>query len=185
MTAAGRISFDHLYLTQTNRMRLLFAALAMTLSCSTYAQAKVETKKFGTLEFIELEHGSAKAVEGTTEQTDLTPTGSHGWLKDLVIVEVTDSIKMAPKATFGTIYMIKAKDTVDIEVTIEWIYPGTVVNEQGQKFKSVKYGTTRPTNIPSGSTYSLDAPYEMVKGDWTENIYLGNKRVFTRTFTLY
>jgi hypothetical protein len=80
--------------------------------------------------------------------------------------------------------MVKAKDTINIDVVIEWIYPEKVTNEKGEKFKSIKYTTRRPTNIPSASSYSLDEPYEMVKGNWEMNMYIENKKVYTKTFVL-
>ena len=92
---------------------------------------------------------------------------------------------MVRKANFGVVYMVKAKDTVDMDVQIEWIYPKKITNDKGEKFKSIKYTTQRPTNIPSASSYSLDEPYEMVKGRWTMNHYLENKKVYTRSFVLY
>jgi hypothetical protein len=80
--------------------------------------------------------------------------------------------------------MVKAKDTINIDVVIEWIYPEKVTNEKGEKFKSIKYTTRRPTNIPSASSYSLDEPYEMVKGNWEMNMYIENEKVYTKTFVL-
>ncbi len=139
----------------------------------------------GTLEFVELDHGLAEVVGGTVEKLKNTPTGEHRWLKDFVITKVTDSIEVVPKANFGVVYLVKAKDTVDIDVVIEWIYPERITNEKGEKFKSIKYTTRRPTNIPSASSYSLDAPYEMVKGNWQMNIYIVKKLVYTKTFFLY
>ena len=56
---------------------------------------------------------------------------------------------------------------------------------QSDNFKSIKYTTNRPTNIPSASSYSLDASYEMVKGEWQMNIYLENKKVYSKSFFLY
>lgn len=155
------------------------------LACSSYSQTKINSKKYGALEFSELDHGQAKVVDGTTEKLKNSPTGSHGWLNDLLIVKVTDSIKVEPKANFGIVYIINAKDTFNVDVTIEWVYPSEITNEKGDKFKSIKYTTTRPTNIPSGSTYSLDETYEMVRGPWIERIYIQNKLVNSRTFILY
>jgi len=114
-----------------------------------------------------------------------TPTGVHGWLKDFAIIKVTDSVRTIPKTNFGVVYLIKATDTIDINVEIEWIYPTEVTNEKGEHFKSIKYTTKRPTNIPSASSYSLDEPYELVNGKWTMNIYIENKPVYTKTFFLY
>jgi hypothetical protein len=164
-----------------NRLLLLTLLVANLLS----AQTSVSTKKNGVLEFVELDHGLASVVRDKVEKLDNTPTGTHGWLKDFVITRVTDSIELSPKASFGVVYMVKAKDTVDIEVVIEWIYPEKVINEKGEKFKAIKYSTIRPTNIPSASSYRLDAPYEMVKGNWEMNIYLEKKKVYTKTFFLY
>jgi hypothetical protein len=90
-----------------------------------------------------------------------------------------------PKANFGVVYIVNGRDKINIDVVIEWIFPEKITNDKGEKFKSIKYTTKRPTNIPSASSYSLDEPYEMVKGDWKMNIYIENKRVCSRTFVLY
>jgi hypothetical protein len=165
-------------------MRFLFLLLSIVIFGTSSAQTTVKSKKNGLLEFVELDHGLARVVDGTNEKQENSPTGTRGWLEDFAIIKVTDSVQIIPKANFGVVYMVKAKDTVDIEVAIEWIYPETIINEKGEKFKSIKYSTTRPTNIPSASSYSLDAPYEMVKGKWEMNIYLEKKKVYTKNFSL-
>ncbi len=152
---------------------------------TTFSQTKVNFKSYGTLEFKELYFGLAKVKGRTIEQLSTSPTGTHGWLEDFEILNKTDSIKVLPKANFGVVYIVNAKDTLDIDVVIEWIYPQKIINDKGEKFKSIKYTTKRPTNIPSASSYSLDEPYEMVKGEWKMNIYIENKRVCNKTFILY
>jgi hypothetical protein len=166
-------------------MKLVILLTSLLFINPSFAQTTVVSKTNGLLEFNELDHGLAEVVDGTTEIFKKSPTGTHGWLKDFVITEVTDSIHAVSKANFGVVYMIKAKDTVDINVDIEWIYPKKITNEKGEKFKSIKYTTKRPTNIPSAPSYSLDAPYEMVKGNWKMNIYLEGKLMYTRTFFLF
>jgi len=166
-------------------MKVIFTLLTLFIFTATFSQTTVNSKSYGMLEFKELDYGLAKVKDGISEQVKNTPTGTHGWLEDFEIIKQTDSIKIAPKANFGVVYIVNAKDTVDINVTIEWIYPEKVTNDKGEKFKSIKYTTTRPTNIPSASSYSLDAPYEMVKGNWKMNMYIENKRVYSRTFLLY
>jgi hypothetical protein len=166
-------------------MRFVLFLTALLSIQIAVAQTSVKTKRNGVLEFVELDHGLARTERGMEDTLQATPTGTHGWLKDFEIIKITDSIEAAPKASFGTVYMVRAKDTVDVDVVIEWIYPQVVVNEKGEQFKSIKYATRRPTNIPSASSYSLDAPYEMVKGKWVQNMYLENKLMYTRTFYLY
>jgi hypothetical protein len=165
------------------RKTIFLAALLWVIS--SHAQTSIISKSFGPLKFIELDHGLASVVEDVEQKTTNSPTGTHGWLKDLVIVKVTDSIQVVKKANFGVVYQINSKDTVDIDVKIEWIYPLEIINEKGQKFKSIKYSTSRPTNTPSASSYSLDELYEMVKGNWLLNIYIEDKKVFSRSFVLY
>ena len=165
------------------KTKLLFISI-LVVNIS-FAQTTVVSKSNGVLEFIELDHGVADVIQGKVEELKSSPTGEHGWLKDFVITKVTDSIHAVPKANFGTVYIVKSKDTVDIDVVIEWIYPKKITNEKGEEFKSIKYTTRRPTNIPSASSYSLDAPYEMVKGTWVMNIYIDNKLMCTRLFFLY
>ena len=166
-------------------MKVILTFLTLLIFHTTFSQTKINFKSYGTLEFKELDFGLAKVKGRTIEQLSTSPTGTHGWLEDFEILKKTDSIKVLPKANFGVIYIVNAKDTVDIDIDIEWIYPQKIINDKGEKFKSIKYTTKRPTNIPSASSYSLDEPYEMVKGEWKMNIYIENKRVCSKTFVLY
>jgi len=166
-------------------MKILILFATILFVDSSLAQTTVVSKTHGILEFVELDHGLAQVVEGTVEKLKGSPTRTRGWLKDFEIIKVTDSIEAILKANFGVVYLVKAQDTVDINVDIEWIYPEKITNEQGKKFKSIRYTTKRPTNTPSASSYSLDAQYEMVKGNWEMNIYIENKKVYTKTFLLY
>jgi hypothetical protein len=166
-------------------MKIMFVFVTLFLSSVSFGQTAVKSKSFGVVEFKELDYGLAKVKDGTTEKQDNSPTGTHGWLSDFEIVNQTDSIQVLPKSNFGVVYIINARDTVDIDVTIEWIYPQKIVNDKGEKFKSIKYKTKRPTNTPSASSYSLDEPYEMIRGTWEMNIYVENKRVSNRKFVLY
>ena len=166
-------------------MKIIVFLITLLFINTSFAQTTVVSKKYGTLAFVELDHGLAEVVDGTVEKLKNSPTGEHGWLEDFAITKVTDSIQAVKKANFGVVYLVKAKDTADINVVIEWIYPEKITNEKGEEFKSIKYTTKRPTNVPSASSYSLDAPYEMVKGNWKMNIYLENKKVYTKTFFLY
>ncbi|NIG57138.1 DUF3859 domain-containing protein [Chitinophaga sp. Cy-1792] len=164
-------------------MKSLAFIVAFFATTTLYAQIPQSQK--GTLDFRILNFGIAAVVEGTSDRLDGTPTRTHGWLQDLQIVKVTDSIPLKQKQNFGIVYQVDAKDTIMIAVDIEWIFPVAITNEKGASYKSVRYTTKRPTNIPSGSTYSLDEPYEMVKGEWVENIYIGNQKVGSKTFFVY
>ena len=166
-------------------MKVISTLLTLFFFQTAFSQTTISSKTHGILEFKELDYGLAKVKDGTTEKLNSSPTGTHGWLEDFEIINTTDSIQALPKANFGVVYIVNAKDTVDIDVVIEWIYPEKITNEKGEKFKSIKYTTKRPTNIPSASSYSLDAPYETIKGDWKMNIYIDNKRVCSKTFVLY
>lgn len=166
-------------------MKTTFTFLTLLFFQTAFSQTIVNSRSYGPLEFKELDHGLAKVKEGKSEQDKKNPTGRHVWLEDFEIVNQSDSIQVLPKANFGVVYIVNAKDTADIDVVIEWIYPEKIINDKGKKFKSIKYTTKRPTNIPSASSYSLDEPYEMVKGNWEMNIYIENKRVCNKIFVLY
>jgi hypothetical protein len=166
-------------------MKMIMLIAAILFMKISLAQTTIDSKSNGMLQFVELDHGTAEVVDGKVEKLTSSPTGTHGWLADFVITKVTDSVHLAIKTNFGVVYQVKAKDTVDIDVIIEWIYPVIITNEEGKKFKSIKYTTHRPTNIPSASSYSLDAPYELVKGDWKLNMYIEDKLMYTKIFFLY
>ena len=166
-------------------MKFALTLLSFVFFQPIFSQTVITSKTYGDLTIKELDHGLAKVEEGKDETLKNSPTGTHNWLKDFAIINVSDSIQVQPKANFGVVYEVDAKDTIDIDVTIEWVYPQQITNEKGEKFKSIKYTTKRPTNIPSASSYSLDESYELVKGNWRLNIYIEKKRVLSRTFILY
>jgi hypothetical protein len=166
-------------------MKIIFILLTLPIFQTTFSQTIINSKSYGDMEFKELDYGLAKVKGAKTKKLSNSPTGTHTWLKDFEIINKSDSIQVLPKANFGVVYIVSAKDTVYIDVVIEWIYPEKITNDKGKKFRSTKYTTKRPTNIPSASSYSLDERYEMVKGDWKMNIYIESKKVCSRTFVLY
>lgn len=166
-------------------MKTFFVPLCLLVSVCLSAQTTIKSKKYGTLDFAELDYGLASVEEGSTVLDKNSPTGTKGWLRDFAIIKKTDSIQIKPDVNFGVVYQINASKETNIKVDIEWEYPETITNERGEKFKSIRYSTERPTNTPSASSYNLGEPYEMVEGKWTENIYIDKKKVFTRTFYLY
>lgn len=160
-------------------------SITMFLLVGNLAFAQTRQTKDGVFEFVELNHGIAKIVEGTTEKLKNSPTGTRGVLQNFEIAIVTDSVEIKPKANFGILYTIKSKQDIDIDVTFEWIYPEKIKTEDGKKIKSLQFTLSRPTNTEIASSYSLDTPSEMVKGNWTLNIYIKEEKLFTRTFVLY
>lgn len=166
-------------------MKIVYTLLSFFILQTIISQTTVKSKIYGNLDFKELDYGQANVKGGKSEELVNSPTGSHRWLEDFVIIKKTDSIQAVKKANFGVVYMVTAKDTVNINIDIEWIYPEKMTNDKGEKFKSIRYTTKRPTNIPSASSYSLDEPYEIIKGKWEMNIFIENKRVYSKTFVLY
>lgn len=166
-------------------MRLTLVFLSMLFFQISFSQKSITTTAYGPLTIKEFDHGLAKVENGKTDTLSSSPSGTHNWLEDFKIISVTDSIQAQPKANFGSVYIINAKESVDIDVVIEWIYPKEVTNAKGKKFKSFTYGTKRPTNTVTASSYSLDEPYELVKGNWQLNVYIEKQQVLGRTFIVY
>jgi len=158
---------------------IIFATFLLAYTSSAQTGQEQEVK------FVEINHGVAEVVLGTTEVLKNSPTGNRGYLSGFAITKTTDSVHTELKANFGVEYMLVSKDTVDIEVVIEWIFPEKIKNDEGKKFKSLKYSTQRPTNIPTASSYSLDKNFELVKGEWKMNIYVKEKLLYSKTFILY
>ncbi|OOV17534.1 DUF3859 domain-containing protein [Flavobacterium sp. LM4] len=166
-------------------MKIVYTLFSFFILQTIISQTTVKSKTYGNLDFKELDYGQANVKGRKTEELKNSPTGTRGWLQDFEIIKKTDSIKAVKKANFGVVYMVTAKDTVDINIDIEWIYPEKITNDKGEKFKSIRYTTKRPTNIASASSYSLDEPYELIKGNWQMNIFIENKLVYSKTFVLY
>src|SRR4051794_40345183 len=119
-------------------MKAISTMLTLLFFQISFSQTTVNSKTNGVLEFKELDYGLAKVRGGTTEELSNSPTRTHGWLKDFEIINQTDSIHALSKANFGVVYIVKAKDTMDIDVVVEWIYPEEITNDKGGKFKTIK-----------------------------------------------
>lgn len=166
-------------------MRLIITIAFLFAFKVAFSQKTINTAEYGQLEFKVLDYGTAKVEGRTSDKLNSSPTGDHGWLTDFQITQTTDSVKAQPKANFGLVYIVNSKDTVDINVEIEWIYPKRITNDKGEIFKKVRYPTKRPTNTQSASSYTIDEPYELIKGDWQVNIYISKQRVCSKIFILY
>jgi len=167
-------------------MRLIILLISVSLFSMCSAQTNLTT--VGDVKFTELNYGIANGVRANSDLNGIVVKPAVGvgnnTLSQFEIVKKTDSVEAKMKAKFGIEYMFTAKDTMDIYVDIEWIYP-KVLENNGRKFKSIRYTTKRPTNIPSASSYTIDDNFELVKGNWTEKIYYQDKLVDTRVFILY
>ncbi|MGZ5548908.1 MAG: hypothetical protein ACXWFZ_13270, partial [Nitrososphaeraceae archaeon] len=93
-------------------MKVLFYFVSLLLINTSFAQTSFVSKTCGLLEFKELDHGLGQTVERTLVNEKNSPTGTRGWLEDYWIIEVTDSIRAVPKANFGVVYIVHAKDSV-------------------------------------------------------------------------
>ena len=79
-------------------MKFYFFLISTLLVQSIFSQTQIMSKTNGTLTFKELDHGLAKVEEGKDETLKNSPTGTHNWLKDFAIINVSDSIQVQPKA---------------------------------------------------------------------------------------
>ena len=79
-------------------MKITFLLGTLLFFNATFAQNIVESKSNGLLEFVELDYGLASVKGGTVVNVNNTPTGTHGWLEDFVIIKVTDSVEAVLKA---------------------------------------------------------------------------------------
>jgi hypothetical protein len=160
-------------------MKFLFFIYTLFAIVNSYSQNSK------AIEFVEINYGMVKVSRERTEIQANSPTGSRGILESFEFINITDSVPAVLKNNFGIEYMLKATDSTEIDVTIEWIYPEKIINTEGKKFKTIKYTTQRYTNEPTFSSYSLDEPYELVKGKWKMNIYAYNKLLYSKTFILF
>ena len=159
-------------------MKFLFLIFYLFTFVNSYSQINK------AIEFVEINHGMVKVSREKTEKLANSPTGSRGVLESFEFINITDTVPAVLKNNFGIEYMLNTADSTEIDVTIEWIYPEKIINTEGKKFKTIKYTTQRYTNEPTFSSYSLDEPYELVKGKWKMNIYAYNKLLYSKTFIL-
>lgn len=98
----------------------------------------------------------------------------------------TDSVKAELGAQFGLEYkveLINGLEGRDMETV--WVYPAGAKDEEGKPITETKTTRWRSSGAEHSNYFTLEYPYEVVKGDWYFVLRIEGKEYLKQKFILY
>lgn len=154
---------------------VLACVIILTASSAIYKQ-NIE------LTFKEIDFGICKTEHVYDIKSKKSPTGQQSFTDKFTLIKQTDKIPAIIGQNFGVQYRIESNVTKDILVEQVWIFPKEMIDDNGKKFKEIRYMIKKPTNLTTYSTYCLEKDYEVVKGTWVFQMFYKGEKLHERTF---
>lgn len=145
---------------------------------------KVNENKPISLEVKELEFGICETKTVVNEQMENSPSGTYTLSRGFKIVDKTDSITAKLGQKFGVKFIMQSDVNKNLSIEQVWIFPETITNDKGEKFKELRYTVNKPTNEKTYSTYTLEKNFEVVKGEWIYQMFYNDSKIYEKTFYL-
>ena len=159
-----------------------FLLVILFLSFISNAIGQVRSQKF---EFIEKSFGIYKSKVSAKDGPIGATSIKHSVLDGILLIKRTEKIRAKLGVEFGVEYILKSNSNETILLDIEWIYPKEIIDPaDNKKIRIIRYGIGLPTNFVNNGNYTLEKPFEVVKGDWQLNIYYKDKMIYRRKFIL-
>lgn len=163
-----------------NRAGIIGFLVIILLGCDTAKR----TIKVMEVDFKELKYGICETEAIYSEKMTSSPSGKRTYSSGFKLLEQTERVPAILGQKFGIEYEITSSFTGEITVEQVWIFPTKIRDENGGEFKEVRYKIDKSTNERTYSTYTLEKDYEVVKGEWTYQMYFNGKRIHERKFYL-
>lgn len=157
-----------------------FLLTLMIASCSVLH--RTPGNQSPKIKFSELDYGICKTTTVYQEHMENSPSGNYSQSTGFKLLEQTDKIPGKIGQEFGIEYILRSGITTDILIEQVWIFPGTITDDQGKKFKELRYSVSKPTNERTYSVYTLEKDFEVVKGTWTYQMFYKGKKIYERKF---
>ena len=135
-----------------------------------------------------LEFGLYEAKKEDSRADPGTTTGRTNIVSSVVFYETTTRIPARRGMGFGIRYLVVGAPegtTVPIRVVWRLPAPGLRNPKSGNTYRESTSNIDVAIGTPRLRGYSLDEDWEIVTGDWTIELWSGERRLLSRTFTLY
>jgi hypothetical protein len=130
----------------------------------------------------EISYGICKTKTVQVEETDNSPSGHHIYSEGFNLIKRTDTIPGELGVTFGMEFILSSKTTGTVNIEKAWIFPHTITDDKGKEFKEIRYTMEKTTNEITYATYTLEKPFEIVKGQWAYQLSYNGKLIYERKF---
>lgn len=163
------------------RKTIIYLLLIMTISgCSTLK--KMSNDSSSKVSFKEFGYGICETKSVYNEEMENSPSRNHTLSTRFTLIQQTDRVPGKIGQKFGIEYKIKSNITRDILVEQVWIFPKPITDEKGKEFKELRYKMEKSTNDKTFSTYVMEKDYEVVKGEWTYQMFCDGDKIYERKF---
>lgn len=136
------------------------------------------------IEFKEINFGLFETQNIHIEKMLDSPSGNLVLSNSHRLLKKTDKIPVIIGQKFGIEYKIEAVDSKIITVEKVWIFPKEIIDDKGKVFKEVRYNAKTLTNYETYTDYNLEKNFEVVKGDWTFQMFYNGHKIYEKIFHL-
>ena len=163
------------------KKNIIYLLLILTISgCSTLR--KTSNDSSFKISFKEFGYGICETKTVSSEEMENSPSKNHTFSTRFTLIQQTDRIPGKIGQKFGIEYKIKSNITRDILVEQVWIFPKSITDDKGKEFNELRYKIDKSTNDKTYSTYVIEKDYEVVKGEWTYQMFYGGEKIYERKF---
>lgn len=159
-------------------LTVLSGALFLFLGCfSQVSVSSVDIARYGMYNEVEI------VAERDSSGDEALITDKLKEIKQQIL-KVTDEVEPAIGSMFGVEFIINGKPIgAEAELEIVHVHP-EMTNEKGEKFSSQSYKVTKKIGELYHSLYMFENDYELVKGNWTIQIFYNGKKKAEKVFVL-
>ncbi|MFN6943351.1 MAG: DUF3859 domain-containing protein [Cytophagaceae bacterium] len=160
---------------------ILYCGLILIIAgCSIFRNTSKDSSE--KIEVNEIQYGICETKRARIENMESSPSGNHIRSTEFSLVEQTDRIPGNIGQKFGVEFIIKS--TIENYIFVEqvWMFPKSIIDDEGKTFNELRYKIKKPTNKKTYSTYTLEKEYEIVKGVWTYQMFYEGEKIYERKF---
>ena len=147
------------------------------LSSTVFAEEQVQ------IEIVEF--GVYSGTDGNSVSDTSAPTGQRFMEGQTKLIEQTDKIPATLGGKFGFEFVVKGNKGASIPLTVVYNFPKMTDPKTHREITHYKTNIkTRPDEIHPRMLWDFTESWELVSGEWTFQIYQGQKKLVEKKFTV-
>jgi len=151
-------------------------SIVMLVSCGNSPEEYTPEQQ--TIRFVELSYGVCNLEPEKAESGDEGQTFSQNF----VITDKTDTVPAKIGSRFGISYMIESSLEDAVELRRAWIFPEPMRDDDGDVYIGKSLDIRRTPNDETTAYYTLEHPYEIIKGKWQLCFYYKKHLLYRKIF---
>jgi hypothetical protein len=161
------------------KMLALAGMATLLLALPGLAQAQ-------TIERIELlEYGLIAATVTSRHSAPGTASGQEGVLDQIAFTEKTTRVPARLGTRFGIRFRPPVGQSISLEQRWHLPAPGLRNPQTGNVYRQTTFPIEAVIGDDGVRAYAFDEEWELVPGDWTLEIWSGQRKLLSQTFTVF